>query len=289
VKSGLLCYDKPKPNYDMVAGVAWQKCPPGFTDTGAHCLKPSSYGRGVGYALWNEQKCNNENKQGCEKSGLMWYPKCKEGFHPVGCCVCSPNCPKGWTDIGVSCQKGTYVTPPITPKCGKDQVNDAGLCYKKCGDGQYGVGPVCYKRCPLGTMPCGFSEESSAACGLDMQDCADKVFDMVTATGSVIYKIADTVITGGGFSNLTQIAKNAAIKGLKTAASNVAKQVTGLNAEQLKQMIKDKNVNLPMTAINNMVNMVKNPEGFDYVDFLTNVDPTGVSAVVKSFVHGICK
>ena len=37
--------------------------------------------------------------------GLVMYPKCKEGFHNVGCCICSPTCPNGFTDIGVSCQK----------------------------------------------------------------------------------------------------------------------------------------------------------------------------------------
>jgi len=39
----------------------------------------------------------------------MYYPKCKAGFHNVGCCVCSPNCPSGWTDVGISCKKpNTY-------------------------------------------------------------------------------------------------------------------------------------------------------------------------------------
>jgi len=94
-------------------------CPPGFHDDGLYCLKPSSYGRGVGYPLWDEDRCKRDNPNlGCEKWGLIWYPKCRAGFHNVACCVCSPNCPSGWTDIGISCKKpesyGRGVGYPVT-------------------------------------------------------------------------------------------------------------------------------------------------------------------------------
>jgi hypothetical protein len=87
--------------------VCWQNCPGGFRDDGAFCAKPGPYGRGAGYALWDEGKCRRQNGA-CEKSGLIWYPKCRAGFHPVGCCVCSPDCVNGMKDIGVSCAKGSY-------------------------------------------------------------------------------------------------------------------------------------------------------------------------------------
>lgn len=55
------------------------------------------------------RRCEKDNGVGnCEENGLIWYPKCKYGYHPVGCCICSPNCPSGWDDIGVSCTKPTY-------------------------------------------------------------------------------------------------------------------------------------------------------------------------------------
>lgn len=85
--------------------VCANKCPEGFRDDGLFCSKPGAYGRGIGYALWNEKKCIKKNPQGCEKHGLIWYPKCAPGYHNVGCCICSPNCPEGWTDIGISCKK----------------------------------------------------------------------------------------------------------------------------------------------------------------------------------------
>ena len=71
-RSGELCYPACAPGYTGDAFVCWQNCPEGFTDTGADCLKPKAYGRGDGYDLWHEAKCNDENPQGCEKYGLMW-------------------------------------------------------------------------------------------------------------------------------------------------------------------------------------------------------------------------
>ncbi|KAL4446396.1 hypothetical protein ABPG74_001137 [Tetrahymena malaccensis] len=93
------------------------QCPPGFRDDGLFCAKPSAYGRGAGYP-WKfgdgfnldnaNRRCNDDNSQGCEQNGLVIYPKCKQGFHNVGCCICSPDCPSGTTDIGVSCTKPVY-------------------------------------------------------------------------------------------------------------------------------------------------------------------------------------
>lgn len=79
-----------------------RKCPEGFTDAGATCTKPKSYGRGTGFL---SQKACEAVKSSCEVSGALYYPKCKEGFHAVGCCVCSPDCPKDMKDIGVACEK----------------------------------------------------------------------------------------------------------------------------------------------------------------------------------------
>lgn len=107
-KDGALCYPYCKEGFYGVGPVCWQKCPESFTDTGAHCLKPAAYGRGAGYVLWNEGNCFRDNPQGCEKWGALWYPLCKESFHYFGCCVCTPDCPAGTVDIGVSCQKDSY-------------------------------------------------------------------------------------------------------------------------------------------------------------------------------------
>ena len=93
-KDGALCYPYCRDGYYGVGPVCWQDCPSGFRNDGAYCYKPDSYGRGAG----SIHKCD-----GCEKWGALWYPKCRENFHNVACCVCSPDCPEGMTDIGISC------------------------------------------------------------------------------------------------------------------------------------------------------------------------------------------
>jgi len=78
-------------------------CPDGFRNDGSFCAKPMSYGRGAGYV--SEAICNTKSEKPCEKNLLLWYPKCKTGYHNVGCCTCSPECPADMIDIGVSCAK----------------------------------------------------------------------------------------------------------------------------------------------------------------------------------------
>ena len=146
-KDGWLCYPECRDNYDGVGPVCWEYCPSEFRDDGAFCYKPKSYGRGAG----TTHKCDN-----CEKWGLLWYPKCRDNFHNVGCCVCSPDCPSGMTDIGISCAKDSYGRTAGTPlTCAPGEVEDAGLCYPPCEHEANGVGPVCWGNCPEGTVNCG--------------------------------------------------------------------------------------------------------------------------------------
>lgn len=94
---------------------AAKACPTGFRDDGAYCYKPSPYGRGVGYpwkfgdGLSSDgmfDRCEADHGDGnCEKCLAIVYPKCADNFHAVGCNICSPDCPSGMTDIGISCQK----------------------------------------------------------------------------------------------------------------------------------------------------------------------------------------
>jgi len=176
-QNGLLCYPFCQEGYKGVGPVCWQNCPPSFRDDGAFCFKPSPYGRGAGYALWNEDKCHRENQDvgGCEKWGLMWYPKCKVGFHNVACCICSPNCINGMTDIGVSCAKKSYGRGAGNPLTCKPQEDLSGaLCYPPCRDNYNGVGPVCWGQCPVGWKTCG------ALCVLYPEDCSGMIVDTLT-------------------------------------------------------------------------------------------------------------
>jgi len=128
-----LCYPKCKDGYYGIMAQCIQECPSSFRNDGYYCFKPSAYGRGSGYAVWDKKKCRKRNKEyGCEKYGAMYYPTCKPGFRNIGCCICSPRCPSGMTDIGISCQKDVYGRGVgKLPGCGSDEDSIAGLCYKK--------------------------------------------------------------------------------------------------------------------------------------------------------------
>ena len=71
----------------------WQTCLSRFRDDGAFCAKPKPYGRGIGYPWKFGDKLNDHgmrsryekaHPEGCEKNGLIYYPKCREGSHNVG-------------------------------------------------------------------------------------------------------------------------------------------------------------------------------------------------------------
>jgi len=99
-----------------------RNCPTGWYDTGTGCAKPPAYGRGAGHET--QAAClasgdHGASTNGCEQYGL-WYPKCNNNAHNVGCCICSQNCPSdNWADTGIGCTKPTYnrgvgTVPPIT-------------------------------------------------------------------------------------------------------------------------------------------------------------------------------
>lgn len=71
-------------------------CPPGFKNQGLFCRK-AEYGRGAGVA-WRtgDTKKNQYQRKRCEarfgaskfeRSGAVWYQKCRPEYHKVGCCI----------------------------------------------------------------------------------------------------------------------------------------------------------------------------------------------------------
>jgi len=142
-RDGGLCYPKCASGYTGVGPLCLTNCPSGFRNDGLFCAKPNAYGRGGG-SNFGLGSC----PRGRERNGLLCYPICRTNFHATGCCICSPDCPSGMTDIGVSCQKGSYnrgVGRPL--KCPSGSDYDAGLCYRPCPTGANGVGPLCYAEC----------------------------------------------------------------------------------------------------------------------------------------------
>lgn len=194
-----LCYKPCGTDEKGIATFCYKNCPAGFRDDGLYCGKPAAYGRGAGYVIWDEAKCKRENPIGCEKWGAIWYPKCKPNFHNVGGNICSPDCPQGWEDIGVSCKKPNYareVKPLQTCAPGLEQ--SGALCYPKCQNAYTGVGPVCWQNCPSQQdVDCG------AGCATTKGQCAKGVFTMASAPIIAAVKIAALIVTFGGSSAAT--------------------------------------------------------------------------------------
>lgn len=292
-KDAGLCYDKCRAGMYGLGPVCWQNCPAGWTNTGAHCTKPASYGRGGGYP-WqfgdplNDDgmiaRCEKDNGKGnCEKDGVIYYPKCKAGFHKVGCCVCSPDCPTGMVDIGVSCQKQSQARGVGKPmNCASNLTYDAGLCYPKCPSGSDGVGPVCWGQCSADyPFNCG------AACAKDQKMCALAIVDMVTSTGMVVLNVAALILTAGAGSAAVKagmVAKSAAgavaKKTVSQAAIAAAKSHIQKNAVKLGVALSTDALNLASKA----TAQAKEDGEFDY----TVLDPTGIAAVIQAFNKPIC-
>ncbi|KAG2485882.1 hypothetical protein HYH03_015465 [Edaphochlamys debaryana] len=182
-QSGLLCYPPCQAGYTGVGPVCWQNCPSNFRDDGAFCAKPAAYGRGTGYALWDQWKCVRDNPQGCELNGWLYYPKCAAGFYAFGCCICSPLCPSGMTDIGVSCAKQSYGRTAGVPMiCSSDLQQDAGLCYPKCNTGYDGIGPVCWQSAS-GGCPTAYPNSCGLFCTKSSETCTQVEKDIGLKTG----------------------------------------------------------------------------------------------------------
>lgn len=305
------CEDMGKEGWKGVGPVCWQRCPSGFRDDGAYCFKPKAYGRGVGFPwkfgdrafdLSNARKrCERKHGEGnCEKSGAIYYPKCKPEYRAIGCCVCSPRCPSGMTDIGISCQKqskGRGVGKPMTCKHG--QAYDAGLCYKPCRDKYHGVGPVCWQDCPS-TQPvnCG------AGCATSKDQCAEKTIRQVLAPLEVALNVAMAVTTGGSANAAVKAAKVSAKTAAKSAGSAIAKETVRKSTKtiaremmpdirrKLKKKLREYSEAIAEEVCENAAESLAGAalanESPDTRDILMALDPTGIAAVTEVYTNPAC-
>ncbi|MGB7555950.1 MAG: carboxypeptidase regulatory-like domain-containing protein [Candidatus Korobacteraceae bacterium] len=212
-RNGLVCYPKCRDGFAGNGPVCWQSCPADFRNDPDHCGKPASYGRGGGYVIWQGDQCNKDNPQGCEQLGALWYPKCRANFHAAGCCVCSPDCPLGMPDIGVSCQKQSYgrgAGEPLAdglcaPGLQKDPTG--ALCYPTCKDGFHMVGPVCWQNCPSQQpFECG------VGCSTDQKECASGTVNMVFAPIMMLANLIPYAGEAGGAAKAAFAAGRTAAK-----------------------------------------------------------------------------
>ena len=222
-QGGLLCYPPTQSGYYCNGPACYGNCPAGFTDNGAVCLKPAPYGRGSGYAIWNETKCNNENPSvGCEQNGAYYYPKCQPNFHAVGCCICSPDCPSGMTDTGVDCAKTSYGRGAGTPldTCPAGLERGGLLCYQPTRSGYYCNGPTCSQQCPSAQpTDCG------AGCATSKSECASDTASMIVAPILAAIQIATFAPDEQVLNDLNEVRLAANARSAGTDAEETALQL----------------------------------------------------------------
>jgi|LauGreStaDraftv2_3_1035109.scaffolds.fasta_scaffold02418_2 hypothetical protein len=286
---GILCYSKCGTNSKRVGYDCHSVCPSDMRDDGLFCRK-SEYGRGAGYALWDEGKCNKENSQGCEINGALWYPKCASGYSNFGSSICRPNTPNcealglgGRVDL--SCAKKVGIGVPTPGVCGSGQQLDVGLCYSNCNTGYTGAGPVCWGQCPT-THPvnCG------AGCATTTAACAENVTEQVMSVLEVVINTAAAVVSfGGSVAPMTGARVTVSVvRGVAKTAANITKaQAIQIIKNEAKALGKD----LAESAIESAATAVV--EGANTGEFdpavLSGLDPTGLANMVLAYVKPICK
>jgi hypothetical protein len=267
-------------------------CPAGMRDDGLFC-RAAEYGRGAGYAIWNEAKCNRENKQGCEKNGALWYPKCKPGYEAFGCCICRPKRPNCAAlglkpGIDLSCAKNVIIGNPQTGSC-PGQQKDAGLCYPICRTGFAGVGPVCWGQPPPNWSECGMGAAK------DSKTCASVIFGQIFAVGNLAFNIASLGSTTSLTAGMSAPEKASRLAKLKQQFSAMKVQFDLLvkNNKNVKRALtafeianKGKQGYVAMSTAKNVIteeDMVRLAAQITAI-----LDPTGISDVVAAFTYPKC-
>jgi len=293
-KIGLFCYPKCPTGMKRFGFDCHTSCPSGMTDQGLFCRK-LEYGRGAGYAYWLKDRCNRRNSQGCEKHLAMWYPKCRAGYKPFGCCICRPSKPdcralgmNGGIDL--SCAKKIIIGKPSLGQCSSSQERQAGLCYKKCRSGHKGVGPVCWGQPPSGWSQCGMGA------ALNPAKCKSQILGAIMGVGELAMYIASL----GTSTAATQPAKTS---GLSKKFADMKKQFWDVvdkypeikerfeKAKKYKEVFDEKTMGYK--ALYKSL-QIKDTDltAADFVrisaQVLAVVDPTGISSTVAAFAYPTC-
>lgn len=319
-----LCYPVCERGFKGAGPVCWASCPQGFTDIGAFCQKPAAYGRGAGYALWDKDKCNNENPQGCEQNAALFYPKCRAGFQAVGSNVCSPICPSGFADTGTGCTKPSRPRGAgTTPSCGNGLEKDGALCYPACTDGMKGVGPVCFQQCS-GDRP----TDCAAGCSTTSGVCASVTVNQVSSTlsaaaslismgsgsGSLVGKVADKfgeVLDAAGQAGKSEDLVATVKVLLDRAITDFSGDFAAMTTDEVNQTIDDaftpeaaEQIKQEWARVqfqimwSNKGTLTKMKNGLPpnviqtmqaTLKLATEIDPTGLAGAIGAFAHPICE
>jgi hypothetical protein len=254
--NGALCYPVCAPGYTGVGPVCWQDCPAGYTDDGAFCRKDASI-------------------ISADNSSCPWYDVCGLTF-AQGC----SHCPAGYADDGCTCRRNADIFAKYTytrgagstMSCPAGQQMDTGLCYNSCSPKYDGVGPVCWATCG-GDYPidCG------AGCATDAQACINGIENMAATTANAVANLAGMVEGWGEVR-----AAVSSVGKVSLTAAEAASVRSEIYTELEKQTV-DLGVNEASGIAQGLTDAVQTGT-FDW----TQLDPTGIAAVVAAFNQPIC-
>jgi hypothetical protein len=169
--------NSPTGQCERLGAIWYSTCKPGFHKVALTCIPDG--GGGIKKTLFDRQTCHADE----DMYGALCYPKCKNGYSAVGCCLCSPN-------IGVGIKKTLF----DRQSCHADEEMNGALCYPKCRQGTHPVGCcVCSPDCPAKMTDFGVG-------------CTKDIYDRGVGTVALNDKIRDSYTRGGGVLPLgTQI------------------------------------------------------------------------------------
>lgn len=281
-KIGALCYDRCSSDYERKGVDCHQKCKSGWTDHGLLCYN----GEATYFAGSKWESCQVKNWQytcscpsGYDKCATMCYKRCKPGYGSPGTCsdFCQMSCTGQGYAAGVSpsCPKKMELSPGLTGMvCDSGDEMDAGLCYPKCAHGYKGVGPVCwiddFKLGNVDFVQCGM------AFALDSEVCATTTTDQVVSALEMFYCLG-TAFTGAWACAVSKPNSSEGYYKLAKEVIPILIDTFGASTsmiEPIQECIEDK------CDPEDMAKMILN--------WLSIVDPTGISGVVSSFWHPKC-
>jgi hypothetical protein len=280
-----------------------------------------SYGRGAG-------KIPDRCGPGEESSGLLCYPVCRAGYTSDKITRCYKDCPPGGSATPGFCNMSSVIgalrecpynfpgsgLTGLTPACINDNAysrgagterscaggleKDAGLCYPACKPGFHGVGPVCWQTC---SATAGQPNACGAACTQNAGSCASETFNQVLSVVELAANIVEMVGTGGTSNAAKASAKTAA----KTASKQAAKQAVKRSVRDIAKDVMEKKVRKSlqtkavkkfgkefaeelMWSASESLAVSALSGDFDLKDFMVDLDPTGIAAVVEAFRKPVC-
>ena len=242
-------------------------------------------------------KCEKDHgKGGCEKNGLIVYPKCKAGYSNFGCCLCRPPKPRCSdynlnSGIDLSCAKKIKIGDPVSGDCPSGKEKNVGLCYPACRSGYYGVGPVCWGNAPNGWVGCGMGAAK------DSKTCATVIFNQVSSVGTIALNIA----TLGSSGAATTAVKTATTAGKLSKMKQMFTELKTVYEANKKTIDTVKNgvkiLSKAKTAyegLKGVMDTAKDDEATaediarNAAELASALDPTGIAGAVAAYTYPKC-